>query len=370
MKNKKTLSTFTSFLILMAAAFWAFPVIANANPAKNEALDLQGNLFQLRHAYYGDVAPGGSLATPETPVLVLDVSPVGGDCRHEIVPRSLGWESDTEEHLFLDMNTGSIYVLWIVKGMGTDEVRLSVYQSSTWTSEYRLSDPISASRQNLDTVFSRQSVQSTTAVAAGSSASQPFPMILQLVWWEVSTGGVAGTRFVPVFINRDGTINESSALAYDPAAGVGGGPACSGALPDAAAFPTITKEDITLSHLSLFSAASCQFLVIPVQFIVSGDDQGRTNRFIPFIGVTFAVALPSSTSAVGNGSRFGVSSSGSFITGYSASLSWVDSDGFHYQFYNPIGETPAWGDPLRINLAGEMTVDKARGLVQEILDTK
>lgn len=318
---KSSFRTFRPAAFLLAGAL-ALLVAgqAMAGTRQTEALDRQGNVYQLRSTSYGQVAPDGSTVAPETPVLVLDVSSSTGDCRHEIVPRSLGWEVDTEERLFLDWDTGAVYVLWVLKGWGTDEIRLSVYQGSAWTGEYKMSDDSWAGRRNIDATLNRRLV----APAPGYVGISLWYKVLQIVWWESFNDGGGAPRYVPVFLNSDGTIDQTSAVVYDPTAGEVADGGCSDLVPEAAFYPSVATETFDTSRVVAWAPGSCQFVVEGVVFLWVPDSSGNGNqaRHMPFIGARFRVDGGSAMSASASDSR--VSVVGPSALGYQVALSWTE----------------------------------------------
>jgi hypothetical protein len=357
--------------LLAAVAFVGFAALPLfASTGKSELLDRNGNFFRLRSVTYAEAAPGGTIADAETPVLVLDVT-TNGQTVSQIVPRSLGWEWDTESRLFLEPSSGTVYVLWVLKGWGSDEVRLSVFQNGTFTAEHRLSGGAMAGRKNLDATLNPQVIAPVSTSAVTSVAIQ-IRQVLQLVWWESFPWGGGGPRYVPVFLKTDGTVETESALVYDPTEGLFEGSSCEMAYPDAAYYPTVTRESISLARLSVFSPAVCKFLIIPVSFTWQngdgGSDPAGQARHIPFIGVTVSLERNDDVTMAATSSRF--DTGGTFETGYQSALSWAEVGTFKYQMYQagPVGSR--WGEIHEIPLAGSMTIDKARSLVRSLLENR
>lgn len=337
---------------------------ATAGAPQTEALDRAGNVFQVRTASYAQVVPGGAAVAPETPVLVLDVASATGECRHEIVPRSFGWEVDTEERLFLDWDTGTVYVLWVAKGWGTDEVRLSVYRDSAWANEYVLSEDSWAGRRNLDATLNRRLV----SPAPGYFGTALWFKVLQLVWWESFNGGGGAPRYVPVFLNADGTIDTTSAVVYDPTAGETATAGCSDVVPEAAFFPTVVTENFELSRVTAWAPGSCGFVAMGVNLMWVPDSSGgeRQARHMPFIGARFRLDGGGAMPVAASDSR--VSVVGPFAGVYQAALSWTEGASFRYQLWsNASNDSLAWSEVRQIPLSGDMTLVKARALLDTLL---
>lgn len=340
---------------------------AGAEEARHEALGRDGTFFQLRAGAYGTAFPEGVEVSPETPILGLDVTTPAGECLHYIVPRSLGWETDAEERLFVEPLTGAVFVLFIVRGDGTDEVHLARWSGGSFTDDFHLSDAWNGSRRNLDAIFTRQIL----VPSAGSIGSGGFaPQVLQAIWWDVPNGGMPTARYVPVFVDRDGRVTTTGTGSFDIASFLAPpSEPCSAPIPAAAEFPGVAKDSsrFDMSHVTVWWPAACSWAVVPVQF---GEvSEIRANRFLPFIGIAYPLPPPTSQPAGGSDSRVASATSGSAIAGYPAAASWTDGSVFRYQLWDNKSIPAAWLEPALIPLGGDVTLAKARRLVQDLLDS-
>jgi len=384
MSTKRFTHRLTHLPILLGAVFLFVAAVATAGTNRTELLDRNGNLYQIRATTYGAIDATGTAAAVDTPVLSLDVVRPDGSIDHQIVPDSLGWKDDTEGRLFLDPGTGNVYVLWIAKGDGSDEVRVASYHDhGGWLQSLQVSSGDSAARTGLDTLY-----QAVTAPTDVNNFGTTPRNVIHAVWWE-SPGGA---RYAPILLRVDGTIDVGSLATYAPTANAGdeSTASCWDTIPGAALSPTVTRESITSSHLAVFSPEACRFLIVPVsQFnsVTTYDDDGNPlqTRLIPFIGLSFGITAELSMIPFDGDSHFDPSTGGSVLTGYAAVLSWTnrwtetvtnENDGTEtevehvdlaYQLFDP---SSGWTEIRKIPITDTLSLDTARQLVQQLLDSR
>lgn len=341
---------------------------AEARSGQRELLDRSGNFFQIRAVTYAEAVPDGSAIAPETPVLSLEITPASGECRRELVPRSMGWEADTEERLFLEPYSNSIVVLWVVKGWGSDEIRVASYRDGAWVADERISFADAAGRQNVDAILNRQLVQP----ADGFSGLSTIYTLLQLTWWESFPWGGGAPRYGAVFFNNDGSVDKANLGVYDPTVTEGhfGQPCAEGATPTAAYFPGVERESLAGARITAFSESTCRFLVVPVSFVSypADGDTWQQARHIPFIGFTSKFDVPNALPVAALDSGF--DASGDVDGGYVSAVSWVSEGSFYYVTGTPVSAGRAgstWSETRRIPLGGDVDVARAREMVRSLL---
>ena len=351
--------------LLAGAALVAAALPAAAEPARHEVLAQDGSFYQLRATTYGTAFPEGIEVDSATPILALDVTVKTGECFHYIVPRSLGWELDEEEHLYVDPGSGAVFVLWALRGEGADEVHLARWAAGLFSDDFMLSDWSSASRRNLDAIFNRQVVLHNAGTIGSNGLA---PVILQVVWSEQSAGSVPGARYVPVVLDRNGMVSTASLAAFDlsslltpPSEG------CSGWIPSSVEFPTVTRDTSRLdtSHVTFYWTAGCSWVVVPMQ--IAEVSETRANRFLPFIGVASNLSVASAQPSAAPDARMSAATNAG-TNGYAAAASWTDGGVFRYQIFDNRTSPGTWLEPAPIPLSSDVTVDKARRLVQDLLD--
>ncbi|HET9225369.1 MAG TPA: hypothetical protein VFR31_01765 [Thermoanaerobaculia bacterium] len=182
---------------------------STATAQRDTVLGAGGELYQVTAGAYGGLFPGGRELSPNTPVLVLDVSRPGKDAERILVPWSKDADIEGSPSLIFEDSSNTVFLVCETRRNSIHSIlELSSYDASgTW------SEPIEIAKNSTSLKTSPQLAVTRDSYTDQGTDGQPITrsrLLFHVIWAEEFGTDSYRTFYMPLLVEDGHYIKSDS----------------------------------------------------------------------------------------------------------------------------------------------------------------